>query len=220
MIRIGIAEDHQLVRKGFIQIINDFDGIELVVEAENGKNLLDQLGSKEVDVILMDLNMPVMDGFEATKRLVKSHPNVKVIGLTQNSASQFIVHFMKAGGKGFLLKNCYEEELHQAIVEAHEHGYYHSELVAKAMYQGLNAGYKMSIHFPDCPFSEIELDVLNLICQGKSSEEIAAELTKSKRTIENHRTNMMNKVNAKNVVDLVMISLQKGFIEIDHLNPM
>lgn len=220
MIRVGIADDHHLMRKGIIQLMKDFDIIDVVLEAENGQELLDLCKTTPVDVILMDLNMPVMDGYEATTKLKEDFPNVKAIGLSQHSSLVYVAHFMQVGGKGFLLKNTEEEELVQAICEVHEKGFHNNELVTNAMINGMEKGFNMKPHFPDHPFSENELEVLHLICSGKSSEEIALELNKSKRTIENQRRTMMQKVEAKNAVDLAMISLQLGLIELSNLNPI
>lgn len=216
MIKVFIAEDHNLVREGIAKIVNSFAAVEVIGLAENGAVLLEQIQNQQPDIILMDLNMPVMDGFEATKQIGLLYPEIKVLGLTQHNEERFIVHLIKLGGSGCLLKNTSPDELEMAIHEVMKKGYYLNDSVSLHMFKGLKRNYKFKIQFAG-DFQEVERQILLCMCRGMKTDEIAEEINKSPRTIENYRRSMISKAGAKNSIGLVLYALKNGIIEMEEI---
>lgn len=219
MINVGIAEDHDLVRAGVVNIINGFEEIEVVAEGANGKELIDSFDPDNLpDVLLLDLEMPVMDGYDTAQYVKKKHPAIKLLGLSQHDSDRYIVHFIKCGGVGYLLKNVSNEELETAIKKSYYSGYYINEKVTFKMLKGMNERYKYKPGFSSEFFTPTEKEVLQHMCEGKKSSEIAEILGKSVRTVENHRANMMEKLGVGNAIQLVVTALQKEYIILEELN--
>ena len=214
-IKVGIAEDHELVRKGFVSIVNSFENINVVCEAKDGQELIDlfEEGARP-DVVLMDLNMPRIDGYQATEWLKKYHPDTRVIALSQEHQEQFIVHMMAIGGKGYLLKNSGSEELEEAIKCVHEKGHYLNEMSSASLMQGMQKRIRVRPQLGNSSFSDNEKQILLRLCQGKSANEIADELSKSPRTIEKAKSMMMEKAGVNKSIGLVVYALKKGIIEL------
>ncbi|MGB0424905.1 MAG: response regulator [Flavobacteriales bacterium] len=214
-ITVGIAEDHELVRKGFISIVNSFDNIKVVCEACDGQDLVDQFkDGARPNVVLMDLNMPRMDGYQATEWLKVHHPDTKVIALSQEHQEQFVVHMMEIGGKGYLLKNSGPEELEDAIKCVYQRGHYLNEMSSASLMQGMQKRVRVRPIIGESNFSENEKQILLRLCQGKSANEIAEDLSKSPRTIEKAKSMMMEKAGVKKTVGLVVFALKNGIIEL------
>ena len=217
MIRVGIAEDYDLVRQGIVRVINSFRGIKVVLETTNGKEICDQIKTgEEVDVVLLDLEMPVMDGYD-TAEYLNQFENIAILALSQHSLDRYIVHFIEKGGDGFLLKNVSEEELERAIRKVAANGYYINDNVSFKMLKGLRNKYRYKPGFGPALLTDNERDVLLLMCQGLSSLEIADKLQKSARTVENHRQIMMEKLEVKNSIQLVVAALQRELILLEEL---
>ncbi len=218
MIRVAIAEDHDLVREGIIKIVNSFKDVKIIFDAPNGKVLCDEiLGGLEVDVVLLDLEMPVMDGYEAAELLSSKKTDIKLLALSQHSLDRYIVHFVEKGGVGYLLKNVGAKDLEIAIKQVHAKGYYINENVSFKMLRGMKKRYKTNPGFGQDILTESERDVLLLLALGLSSNEIADKIKKSTRTIENHRANMMEKLGAKNSIQLVVTALQRELLVLEKI---
>lgn len=216
MIRIALADDHTLFRKGMIALLQSQPDFEVVADCDNGKQLLDSLSEHPADVVLLDLEMPEMDGMATTKALAASLPEVMVIILSMHNDEQFIVHLMESGAKGYLLKNTDPDEIEQAIRSVHETGYYFSDLVSRTMLQGLVHKHDMFPKFNNQDaLSEREIEVLKLICAERTTTEIGEELFISPRTVEGHRNNILQKTGARNTAGMVVYAIKNQLVPLD-----
>lgn len=212
---IVIADDHKLFRRGIIALLEDFDFIGEIGEASNGAELLDLLANIETlpHVILLDLQMPVMDGVEAYQKIKVLYPDIKVIIITMEDDEQYILHLVGEGVNGYLLKNADPEEMEMAILKVLEKGYYFSENISSLVIQNIKRLDKAeAILNPD--FSERELKVLELICKEYSNSEIADIMNISIRTAEGYRQKLLDKSGAKNIAGLVIMALKYNWINI------
>jgi DNA-binding NarL/FixJ family response regulator len=211
MITVAIADDHALFRKGMAALIRNFEGMRLVMEAGNGKEMLDKLKGKQPDIVLMDLEMPVMDGLDATAEIVKRYPDVKVIALSQYDESNLIAHMMKHGARAYLLKTADPEEVEDTIWTVMEKGVYYNEAVSVAMHKGLSGGKPLKPGFdPLHELTERELVVLKLVCKGFTSVKIAERLNISPRTVEKQRKAILHKTGCTNTAELVAWAIKRG----------
>ena len=211
MIKLALADDQNLFRKGMSMLLRELHGMEVTLECANGKDLLKAIGVVPVDIVLLDLEMPVMDGVETMKRMRTDHPEVKVLVLSMHSEEKFIVHLMELGANGYLLKTAEAAEVETAIRSVAESGYYFSDMVSQVMLQGLVKKDKVRPYFNVVdPLSERELEVLKLICAEKTTPEIAEQLFLSPRTVEGHRNNILLKTGARNVAGLVVFAMTNG----------
>lgn len=211
MIKLALADDQNLFRKGMAMLLRELDGLEVTLECANGKDLLKAIAVVPVDIVLLDLEMPVMDGVETMKRMRTDHPEVKVLVLSMHSEEKFIVHLMELGANGYLLKTAEATEVENAIRSVADSGYYFSDMVSQVMLQGLVKKEKVRPYFNVVdPLSERELEVLKLICAEKTTPEIAEQLFLSPRTVEGHRNNILLKTGARNVAGLVVFAMTNG----------
>ncbi|HOY28265.1 MAG TPA: response regulator transcription factor [Flavobacteriales bacterium] len=211
MIKLALADDQNLFRKGMSMLLRELHGMEVTLECANGKDLLKAIAVVPVDIVLLDLEMPVMDGVETMKRMRTDHPEVKVLVLSMHSEEKFIVHLMELGANGYLLKTAEAAEVETAIRSVAESGYYFSDMVSQVMLQGLVKKDKVRPYFNVVdPLSERELEVLKLICAEKTTPEIAEQLFLSPRTVEGHRNNILLKTGARNVAGLVVFAMTNG----------
>lgn len=214
-IKIVVADDHKLFRKGIIALLEDFDFIDEIDEASNGLELIDMLEKMEnrPDVILLDLRMPVMDGVEAQQRIRKLYPDIKVIILTMEDDEQYILHLINEGVNGYLLKNADPDEVEFAIQKVVEKGFYFSEDISKLVMKGLVSKDKhdMSIVLD---LNEREVEILKLICKEFTAAEIADKLNLSVRTIEGYRQKLLDKSGAKNMAGLVVFAIKHNLFHL------
>jgi len=210
-IRLILADDHKVVRDGLKRMLEQQDNIELIGEAENGQEVLDLLDGVDADVILSDLNMPVMDGLELTEEVVKNHSNTKVIILTMLDEPHYIKKLMGSGAEGYLFKNSGVEEVVDAIEKVNEGNTYMSEEVTDSLAQYVikrkksnpeNTKFGMKIEL-----TKRELEVLELIIKEYSNQEIADELYISVRTVDAHKRNLIEKTGSRNLAGLVMYAI-------------
>ena len=213
-IKIAIADDYKIYRDGLKVNLTADDNLDVVLEADNGEDLLEGLSSAQPDVILMDLKMPIMDGMEATKEVRKRFSTIKVLVVTMYEDDKFIIHMMENGANGYLLKNADSGEIIKSIYAVHETGYYFNDLVNKALLKKLllKGNVKPSFN-QNIELTERELEVLKLICEEKTAAEIGKELFISVRTVEGHRTKLIEKVGVRNTAGLVMFALKNGIVQ-------
>lgn len=210
-----IAEDHNLVRKGIKGLISKEEDIEVVAEAENGEAVIGWLGSVEVDLILMDIKMPITDGISATERVKKMFPKVQVLGLSMFEEDSFITKMLSAGASGYILKTTNREELLEGIRTVAAGGTFFPKEVSEIImskYLRKESG-KARDRFPEqVDLTEREMDVLKLIADEFTNKEIGDKLFISPRTVDSHRRNIMQKLGVKNTAGLVKYASMKNII--------
>jgi DNA-binding NarL/FixJ family response regulator len=210
-IRIAIADDYKIFRDGIKVGLSADENLQITLEADNGEDLLAGLKENTVDLILMDLKMPLMDGMEATKEVKKLYPEIRVLVVTMYEDDKFIIHLMENGANGYLLKNAEPEEIRKAIYAVHENGYYFNDVVNKALLKKLVIKQNLKPSFnQNVDFSERELEVLRMICEEKTAAEIAKEIFLSPRSVEGIRQRLIEKVGVRNTAGLVMFAVKNG----------
>ena len=213
-IKVMLVEDHDLVREG-IQSLLETDGeISVIGEARNGSEAINKIGMLDPDVILMDMNMPVMNGLECTRLIRKNYPGKKILILSMHDHENYLIDLLDAGADGYILKNSSKSELLFAIKKIANNGMY----MGAEFTLGMLAKYKASNSYKgvsarDLNITDRELDVLNLIAQGKTNSEIANELFTSVRTIETRRKNLLDKTNTTNTATLIKFAFQNGLLK-------
>lgn len=219
MLRVGIVDDHLLFRRSMTLLINSFDGMQVVVDAENGKLFLNQLQHETVDVVLLDIQMPVMDGYETCKQLLLSYPNVKILIVSQLTSRESIHKTMELGAHGYFTKNSDPNQLELALRSIHEEGYYFGQELGSVIKEAMlweNKNPVEEVNRKDL-FSERELQVIRMICKEMKSKEIAEKLFITIRTVESHRTHVMEKSNSKNFIGVILFALKNGILNIEDL---
>jgi DNA-binding NarL/FixJ family response regulator len=212
MINILIADDHQLLIDGIKTTLSDVEDIQVIEEAHNGYKVLEKLeAGANVDVILMDINMPMMDGLQCTKTVAKKFPEVKVIALSQYDEKRFVKQMVKNGAYGYLLKDSSKDILIKAIHTVHGgEKYFCDRLSARLINQELKMENTSSL-FPK--LSAREKEVLQLIGKEYSTQEIADKLFISFHTVESHRANLMYKAGVKNTAGLIRWAVENDMLE-------
>lgn len=211
-IQIAVVDDHSLFRKGMISILQQVPDFEVAMEATNGQEFLDKLPNQPIDVVLMDLQMPVLDGINTTKIVRVKHPDIKVLILSMHDEDQFVLHLMEIGANGYLLKDTDPEEVEKAIRKVNETDIYFSDFVSKIMLRKVNRKTQQEnkIFNYKTDLSERELQVLKHTCEGLTTAAIADLLALSPRTVEGHRLRMMEKLNLKNTAGLVAFAIRNN----------
>lgn len=215
MIRIILAEDHNIVRDGIRNLLDKEPNLEVVAEATNGADVLHLIEEGvEADVVLADMNMPVMGGMELAEKLKEVAPQSKFIMLTMIDHEKYVMKAFKTGVAGYLLKNISAGELIFAINHIHLDGHYIcSELALRFMHRLTEMPATSSTEdIPEVEFTKRELEVLALTAEGYTNQQIADKLFTSKRTVEGHRQSMINKTGTRNTIALIKYALQHGII--------
>lgn len=192
-------------------ILSERENFEVVFEASDGKQFFERLAFEPVDIVILDVEMPGMDGIETLEKLQESHPEIKVIMLTMHDSDRLINHLMQLGANGFLLKDEDAEVVIQAVDRVAAEGMFFRNYVSRALLKGSrNSRRREKMIGPD--ISEREMEVLSLICQEYTSKEIAQKLYISARTVEGHRRNLQEKTGARNLVGLVLYAVRNGIV--------
>lgn len=209
-IRIIIADDHQITRQGLISLLENQPDMQVVAEAQNGREAVSLAGKLTPDVVIMDVSMPELNGMEAARQITSKGGSVKVIALSMHSDNLFVSEMLKSGASGYLLKDCAFEELTNAIRIVYQGKKYLSPSISGIVVDG----YVQSITNPEPASSEVlsdrEREVLQLIAEGQSTKQIALKLHISAKTVETHRRQIMNKLNIHNVAELTKYAVRKG----------
>ena len=213
--KVIIVDDHRLFRKGLRLLLNEISNIEVIAEAANGKLFLDAIKIKKTDLVLMDIDMPELNGIEATEKAIAIYPDIKIIALSMYGDESYYYKMVNAGVKGFLLKDTDCEELEKAIKLVLEgNNYFSQELLRNIIVKFGSYNYKTILNNSLPKLSDRELEVLNHICNGRSNQEIAEQLFISPRTVERHRASLLSKTKSKNSINLVMYAIKNDLFKI------
>ena len=213
-IKLMIADDHEIFRDGFRLMLTKFPEIILVGEAANGKELVEGAKLLHPDVIITDIKMPVMDGIEATKKIIELFPDMGIIGLSMYDDDDLIVEMLEAGAKGYLIKNAGKEQITEAIRTVYDNDPYYckttshklTNMIARSRFNPYKKTAKVE-------FSEREKEIIELVCKELTNKEIGDKLFLSVRTVEGHRLKILEKMNVKNSVGLVVYALKNGIVK-------
>ncbi|HOZ78379.1 MAG TPA: response regulator transcription factor [Ferruginibacter sp.] len=214
MANIVLTDDHILLRNGLAGLIKNL-GHHVLFEADNGKDLIEKLNSRHLpDLVLMDINMPEMDGCEATEWLRKHHPKIKVLALSMYNNESAIIRMLKAGAKGYILKDSRPQQLEVAIDAIMKQGFHYSELLNGKLIHAINQMGDISTDLNTLVhLHEKETEFLKLCCTEFTYKEIAARLSVSPRTVDGYRDALFEKLNVKTRIGLVMFSVKNGIVQ-------
>ncbi len=212
MIRILITEDHELVAEGLKLLLGSEPDLDCDAHAKNGREALDYLERSSFDVVLLDIDMPVMNGLDACVEMQRRFPAVRVIALTMYNQPSFIRQMMKNGAFGFVPKNTSKQELLDAIHTVLRGERYLSRSASQALLDELRLPeFQPTTFIPEV--TNRELEVLRLICKGQTTQEIAATLFVSSHTAETHRRHLLSKLGVRNTAELVRLALERGLVD-------
>ena len=207
-IRVYLADDHNVVRKGMMRLLGTFDRVGEVREASNGKELLNLMANQLPDAVIIDVEMPVMGGVETGKQICDHFPDVKILMLTMHTEEVFINKLMDIGVHGFLSKSAQVEEVEKALYSVIDKDFYKNEIVDRAISKSI---YKK----PKDKYSKLtnrEIEILLLICQEYAPNEISTRLSISEKTFFNHRTNIVAKTGARNNIGLYKFAIEHSYL--------
>jgi len=215
MASIVLVDDHSLLRIGLAQLVESLGNI-VLFEADNGKEFLEKLDKKSLpDIVLMDINMPEMDGFQTTQWLKNNHPSIKVLALSMYDNETSIIRMLKCGARGYILKDSEPAELKAAIHALEDKGFYYSELVSGKLMHAIN---KMEDEGGDLknlvPLNDRETEFLKYSCTELTYKEIADRMFVSPRTIDGYRDALFEKLHLKTRVGLVMYAIKNGIVNL------
>ena len=215
-IRVLLAEDHTIVRKGIRALLDDAPIVEVVGEAENGREAVAQAEALQPDIVLMDHTMPLLNGLEATRQIRKLLPHVQVLILTMHTNEEYVFQFLQAGAAGYLVKQTAPTDLITAIEAIHRGDSFLSPTISRAVIEEyVRVGEAAGKGAPDGTLTEREREVLQLIAEGFSNQEIGAQLHISMKTVGVHRTNLMQKLDLHNLAELTKFAIRTGIIGLE-----
>lgn len=214
-IKVFIVDDHEMFREGVKMLLGKSSNFEIIGEAHNGKQCL-ELVSEETDIVLMDISMPEMNGIEATQKLIEKYPALKVIALSMFGDEEYYYKMIHSGVKGFVLKEAGSKELEEAIKEVYKGRNFFSQELLRNVIVSFGEAKSATANNSDetISFTKREVEILEQICTGRSNKEIADELNISLRTVESHKSNLLQKTNVKNTISLVMYAIKNNIIKI------
>jgi two-component system invasion response regulator UvrY len=208
-IKVVLVDDHILLRTGLRGLIDSFDNCTVLFEANNGRDFISKLKAKEIpDMVLMDINMPEMDGYETTLWIKNNHPDIKVLALSMYDNENAIIRMLRAGVKGYILKDCDPSELKYAINSIITSGFYYTENVTGKLIS------IVSKKDNDDELNEREIAFLKLVCSELTYKEIADKMYKGARTIDGYRDALFEKLNVKTRVGLVLYAIKNGIVSL------
>ncbi|HWK06436.1 MAG TPA: response regulator transcription factor [Puia sp.] len=212
-IQVGIVDDHNLLRKALAKLIGSFENYAVLFEGDNGKDIKVKITQQVIpDIILLDVNMPDMDGYETVRWLHKNYPQVKVLALSMSSDENTIIRMLRLGAKGYIMKNIEPEELQLALDSIMKKDFYLSEYISGKIISGLHK----DLGNPEDPvvLSDKEKEFLHLICSEMTYKDIADKMFISPRTVDNYRNTLFEKLKVRTRVGLVMFAIKNSLVEI------
>jgi len=213
VIKVAIADDHALFRTGVKTSLSSRKDIQMIAEAENGMQLLNLLKHIKPDVILLDIHMPIMDGYTTLPEIKKLYPEMKVIMLSMNNDPSIITKMMEIGANSYLTKESDSETIYQAIRTCFEQEFFFNDLTNKALLNGLRTKKPQEAPMQEVHLTDKEITILKLMCDEKSTKEIADIVDLSPRTVEAIRDKLKTKTGVKSMAGLVMYAVKSGIVE-------
>ncbi len=212
MTTIALIDDHALIRNALKELINRFDGFQVSLDAANGQEFIEKLKTNPVpDIALVDINMPVMNGFLTTSYITKHYPNVKSMALSVNDDDQSIIRMLRAGAVGYVLKDSETAQLNTALVEVKTKGYFHNDLVTNTLIKSVNPKPSDYTRLP-IVFQGREQEFLKLACTELTYKEIADNMCISPRTVDGYREHLFEKLDIRSRVGLVIFAIRHGIV--------
>lgn len=214
--KVAIVDDHKIFREGFKVALDEIKGVNVVGEASNGQEFINFLKNNQVDLVFMDINMPVVDGISAAEESLKINPAIKIIAITASDDIEFVNKMLLAGVEGYLLKDTDYEDIVEAIDKVmNGKSFFSSKILMKLTRSTLESRDKMQAVQNLPSFTKRESEILRLISKGMSNAEIAKALFISERTIEKHKQNLLLKTDTRNTVNLVIYALKNGLADMN-----
>lgn len=222
--KVAIVDDHQLFRKSLAHLLNSFNDIEVVFQANNGKEFLECIDEHLIDLVLLDIQMPEMDGFQTCKVLRDKYPNIYVLIISQLTTKESIHKVMELGAHGFFTKNSDPDQLQNAILSIKNNGYYFGNELGTVIREVM-LWEKKNTATTNEPYIEVdenclttrEIEIIKLVSNGRSSKEISEILNINVRTVETHRKHIMEKTNSKNFIGVVVFALKYQLIALEEI---
>jgi two-component system, NarL family, response regulator DegU len=211
-IKIAIADDHALFRRGMVSLLSSIPDFEIAFEAANGQELIDKLETQNVDMVMMDLKMPIMDGLQATEAIRLKWVNLPIVVISMIDEDHFVTKLLELGANGYLLKDADPEELELAIRTVVAEGIYYGPFLTRIMHRKLlDKSRKKDFDLTNnVHLTTRELEVIKLICEGLTTAQIAEKIYLSSRTVDGHRNSLMEKIGVKNTAGVVVYAVKNN----------
>jgi len=211
--QVAVADDHTLMRTALARLVSSFSHFTVVFEAGNGKELIEKIQTQEIpDIVLLDINMPEMDGFETAKYLTKNYPQVKILSLSMQSDELSIIRMLRLGAKGYLMKNVEPDELNTALESVIKKDFYLNDAISGKIISGLHQSLDQSPE--SIKITEKEKEFLRLVCTELSYKEISEKMFLSPRTIEDYRNSLYEKLNVRTRMGLALYAIKNKIVEV------
>lgn len=211
-IKLALADDHVLFRQGLVALLSEYEELQVVADFPNGLELVRYLKDNPVDVVIVDYEMPEMDGLEATRQIREKYPDIKIISLTMHNSEALILQLLDKGTNGFLLKDFDAEKLIDAIYAVIENDYYFNDQISRDMLHHVMRDRKLTPRFGISSLTDKEKHIIRLICEEKTNKEISDILNLSARTVEGSRAKIISKINVKNTAGIVLYAIKNQII--------
>ena len=219
MIRIALVDDHQLFRKSLASLLESSNDFEIIYDTDDGLHFIEYVKLTNIDVVLLDIQMPKLSGFEVCKRLKKINLDIKILIISQLTSKEVIHHVMECGADGFCSKNSSPEHLEIAIRKIMEHDYYFDHelgsVIRDAILWDKNSNHNLDFS-KSITFTKREVEIIKMVCREMSTKQIANSLFISSRTVENHKKNIMEKTQTKNFIGVILYAMKINVINIDY----
>jgi DNA-binding NarL/FixJ family response regulator len=210
---IALVDDHTMFRKGLAVLIGLFSGYKVLMDVANGREFIDQLDPDHLpDIVLLDIHMPVMDGYATAAWLHEHHPGIRVLALSTMDSDTTIIKMIQQGARGYILKDADPKELQMAFEEILAKGYYYNEMLTRKVIQSIHHGASDSSLFPK--ISDREMEFLKHACSEKNYQQIADEMFVSERTVDGYRESLFKKFNVSNRVGLVLYAIKNQLVQL------
>lgn len=220
MIRIALVDDHQLFRKSLTSLLNSSDDFEIIYDTDDGLHFIEYAKAVNIDVVLLDIQMPILSGFEVCKQLKMMNPEIKILIISQLTSKEVIHYVMECGADGFCSKNSSPEHLEIAIQKIMEHDYYFDNELGSVIRDAILWDKNSNLYFDfskSVTFTKREVEIIKMVCREMSTKQIANSLFISSRTVDNHKKNIMNKTQTKNFVGVILFALKINVISLEDL---